>query len=171
MLTYLLYCLTGEPFFLANSADDIDNQQLMLIGTHDADWMDGKLEKIDDSVARNLVSQMLNFDPSRRPSMEQLLMHPFFTGRSVARMLGESAEFDVFISYRVASDASHASLLYEQLTSRGLKVWWDKKCLLAGENWWVSMSCSVLQCVEVFYRSKLSIHCASGCAVLCCIVS
>ena len=141
--------MVGEPLFLANSADDIDNQQLMLIGTHDADWMDGKLEKIEDSVARNLVSQMLNFDPSRRPSMEQLLMHPFFTGRSVARMLGESAEFDVFISYRVASDASHASLLYEQLTSRGLKVWWDKKCLLAGENWWVSMSCSVMQCVAV----------------------
>ena len=134
MVCVVCWC-AGEPLFLANSADDIDNQQLMLIGTQDADWMDSKLQKIDDAVARNLVSQMLNFDASRRPSMEQLLMHPFFTGRSVARMLGESAEFDVFISYRVASDASHASLLFDLLTSRGLKVWWDKKCLLAGENW------------------------------------
>ena len=44
-------------------------------------------------------------------------------------------EFDVFISYRVSSDANHAEILYNLLTSIGLTVWWDKKCLEPGVPW------------------------------------
>ena len=43
--------------------------------------------------------------------------------------------YDVFISYRVASDAHHAEQVFELLTKRGVKVWWDKKCLKDGVNW------------------------------------
>mmetsp|Transcript_19108 Transcript_19108/g.26270 ORF Transcript_19108/g.26270 Transcript_19108/m.26270 type:complete len:264 (-) Transcript_19108:332-1123(-) len=50
-------------------------------------------------------------------------------------MLGEVAEFDVFLSYRVQSDVKHAEILYDKLTSAGLKVWWDKKSLMPGVPW------------------------------------
>jgi hypothetical protein len=45
-----------------------------------------------------------------------------FVGRHTPRMLGQDAEFDVFISYRVASDAGHAELLFKLLTDAGFKV-------------------------------------------------
>lgn len=38
----------------------------------------------------------------------------------------------IFLSYRRASDALHAQLLYESLTARGYTVWWDSKCLKSG---------------------------------------
>ena len=104
-----------------------------------AKWSDEvktrKLSKIADPQARNLVSQMLMKDPAQRPTVERVLGHPFLTGRAVTRMVGEEAEFDVFLSYRVASDSGHVERLYDLLTASGLKVWWDKKCLKPGENW------------------------------------
>jgi hypothetical protein len=86
-------------------------------------------------MARNFISQLLTKDPLQRPTMLRALIHPFLTGKSVARMAGEAAEFDVFLSYRVASDSDHVELVYQKLTERGLRVWWDKKCLLLGQSW------------------------------------
>lgn len=40
-----------------------------------------------------------------------------------------SKPFDVFISYRVASDRDRVEALYKELTAAGLRVWWDQKCL------------------------------------------
>jgi hypothetical protein len=94
-----------------------------------------KLELIDDKLARNLLSQMLMKDPKKRPSVSRVLAHPFFTGKPVIRMAGEEAEFDFFLSYRVASDSVHVRVLYDLLTSEGYKVWWDVKCLESGKNW------------------------------------
>jgi hypothetical protein len=64
-----------------------------------------------------------------------VLSHPFFTGKMPSRLVGEEATWDVFISYRVASDAVHAKLLYEALTATGIRVWWDAKCLQPGVPW------------------------------------
>ena len=50
-------------------------------------------------------------------------------------MVGEKALFDVFVSYRVASDSQHVELLYNLLCERGLRVWWDRKCLKPGVEW------------------------------------
>eukprot|EP01030_Chromulinospumella_sphaerica_P034410 gene34410-biopygen13768 len=72
---------------------------------------------------------MLMRDPSQRPSLARVLEHPFFTGRKVARLVGQEAEFDVFLSYRVWSDKDHVKKLHDELTSQGLKVYWDAKCL------------------------------------------
>jgi hypothetical protein len=45
-------------------------------------------------------------------------------------------EFDVFLSYRVASDQDVAEMLFDTLETRhGLKVFWDKKCLKLGQRW------------------------------------
>ena len=41
----------------------------------------------------------------------------------------------MFLSYRVDSDEDHAAAIYEALTREGISVWWDKKCLRAGEPW------------------------------------
>ena len=43
--------------------------------------------------------------------------------------------YDVFISYRVASDAERAERLYDALTSLGMVVWWDKVRLQPGQRW------------------------------------
>jgi hypothetical protein len=50
-------------------------------------------------------------------------------------MIGEKPKYDVFISYRVNSDAHHAKALFENLTGKGLKVWFDQKCLKNGVLW------------------------------------
>ena len=81
------------------------------------------------------MSLLLNVDGRKRLSIPRALQHPFITGRDASRLPGEEAEFDVFISYRVASDSHHAEMLYEMLSGKGLKVWWDKKCLEAGVPW------------------------------------
>ena len=41
----------------------------------------------------------------------------------------------IFLSYRVASDATFVEELYDALLARGLRVWWDKKCLKPGQKW------------------------------------
>ena len=55
----------------------------------------------------------------------------------------EAMRYDVFLSYRVAADAKLVESLYDKLkamevkagnTSRMLRVFWDKVCLVAGED-------------------------------------
>ena len=59
------------------------------------------------------------------------------SGKHVARLHGNPPKFDVFISYRVASDSQHVDILYKLLTDMGVKVWWDKVCLEPGVDWCV----------------------------------
>ena len=81
-----------------------------------------KLRRIPDAYARNLVSQLLSADPARRPSIPHVLAHPFLTGKAATRLQGDAAEFDVFISYHVASDAWLAELLYAHLTAQQVRA-------------------------------------------------
>ena len=74
-------------------------------------------------------------DPSKRPDASHALAHPIFSGKRAARMIGEEAEYDIFLSYRVNSDLHHCELMYEMLTEKGLRVWWDMKCLQPGVDW------------------------------------
>jgi hypothetical protein len=83
----------------------------------------------------HLLSLLLARDPAKRPSAARVLEHPFVTGRDAARLSGEPPAWDVFISYRVASDASLAQDLYEALKAAGLRVFYDKECLRLGKSW------------------------------------
>jgi hypothetical protein len=117
-------------------ADDADgDSELHVI----AEWSDvtkaSLLASVPDVLARNLLGQLLHKDPTKRPSLARALQHPFFTGQKSTRLLGDVAEWDVFISYRVASDAKIAEALHTELTSLGLRVYWDKVCLLPGQEW------------------------------------
>jgi len=55
--------------------------------------------------------------------------------RAAARLPGDAPEHDVFISYRVASDAALARELQTRLTQAGLRVWLDAVCLVDGRRW------------------------------------
>lgn len=100
-----------------------------------AELKDKKLSKVEHVLARNLLSQMLQKDSTRRPSLTRVLAHPFLSTRPYTRLQGEPPLFDIFLSYRVASDSSHVEEIYNALCSEGLRVWWDKKCLLPGKDW------------------------------------
>lgn len=78
---------------------------------------------------------MLDADSAKRPLLSRVLQHPFLTGKKTVRLAGDKAEFDGFISYRVGSDLAIATRLYDELTARGFKIWFDKKCLEAGVDW------------------------------------
>ena len=65
-----------------------------------------------------------------------MLAHPFLTNKKAARLGGDAAEYDVFLSYRRNdSDLINVEALYNALTEKHLLVWWDKKCMHPGEKW------------------------------------
>ena len=57
------------------------------------------------------------------------------TNKKAARLGGDAAEYDVFLSYRPDSDMANVEALYELLTANHLLVWYDKKCMHPGEKW------------------------------------
>ncbi len=123
----------GRDDNLQNS-DTPDNNLWVL-----AEWSDElktrKLAGISNLSARNLLSQMLTKEPTTRPTLSRVLAHPFISQKTAGRLPGVQPEFDVFISYRVDSDADHAQHMYDLLTAQGRKVWFDKVCLEHGKNW------------------------------------
>jgi len=102
-----------------------------------------KLSQVKNHLSRNLLSLLLMKYPRSRLDASQVLSHPFLTGVSGSRLPGSEPKWDVFLSYRVDSDSDHVEELYDALREKGLMVWWDKKCLLPGQNWEVGF-CSGL---------------------------
>jgi serine/threonine protein kinase len=125
---------TNAPLFLCDGDGNIDDTDLRLL----AEWRDSvkleKLLKVKNIMARNLISLLLSKDPNKRPSVQHVMVHPFLTGKRVSKAVGEVAQFDVFLSYRIDSDLRHVELLYKMLTEAGVTVWWDKICLKSGES-------------------------------------
>jgi serine/threonine protein kinase len=80
--------------------------------------VDEKLSSlVERNKAVNLLSRMLHKDPKKRPSIDQILSHPFISGKPAARMVGEAPANDVFISYRVSSDLTTATSLHDYLVN------------------------------------------------------
>ena len=134
----LYHLFAGEPLFLSNTEDNLtepgDLLRLLEWAFH-LGAKEQRLSRITNDSARYLASQLLSANPSLRPSAETVLAHPFFTGRQVGRMAGQEALFDVFLSYRVDSDASLARTLFDKLSARHVRVWLDVKCLKDGVGW------------------------------------
>ena len=112
------------PLWQCNQDDNLSNVASHVDSLFDLfDFTDElkirKLELIEDPLARNLAAQMLTKDPKKRPTFSRVLAHPFLSGRAVVRLAGNKPKFHFFLSYRVASDAAHVELLYEQLTAKG----------------------------------------------------
>ena len=142
----VLYLLcTGVTLFLSTIHDELafDKDRELLY-----DWTDEvtqqKLSIVKNNLAKNLLSLLLSKTPSARPDADRVLGHPFLTGNVFTRLQGEEPKFDVFLSYRVDSDLRHATDLYEALTDKGLKVWWDRKSLRPGQNWEEGFCCGLV---------------------------
>lgn len=130
------FLLTGGSLLHADEADEL---------LHAADeavvatWADAAREAalapVTDPIARNFLTRLLCRDPIKRWSAAQVLEHSFVTRKPPARLEGDAFEYDVFISYRVRVDRGIAQALYEALVARGLRVFWDSKCLLTGRDW------------------------------------
>ena len=74
-----------RPLFQGNQEDNLsdthtDPDSLWTL----FDWLsivkENKLNRVEDTLARNLLTQMLSKDPSQRPTMERILAHPFVSG-------------------------------------------------------------------------------------------
>ena len=134
-------CTTDvKPLFQGGQDDNLtsdhtEEDNLFALAEWTKEFKQKKLARITDKSARNLLSQMLIKDPLQRPSLARVLAHPFLSGKKVARLVGEKPKYDVFLSYRVASDALHVEKLYNLLTAEGFKVYWDKLCLEPGVDW------------------------------------
>ena len=123
----------GQDDNLVGMRKGVDN--LFALAEWSPDLKADKLVDVPDKLARNLLSQMLHKDPMQRPSFARVLAHSFLSGKKVARLVGEKSKYDVFLSYRVASDSLHVEKLYQLLTAQGFKVYWDKLCLEPGVDW------------------------------------
>lgn len=144
----VLYQLfTGESLFHHNSSDMLDPNHLRVLGHWNEETKYRRLLKIVDEKARNLVSRLLMKDPKSRIDSTRALKHPFFTGKSVVRMVGESAKYDVFLSYRVRSDAPLVEKIYQKLVNEcNLRVFWDKIELEDGVSWEDGFCNALAQC-------------------------
>ena len=114
--------------------DQTEEDNLYALAEWNMERKQKKLGRVIDKMARNLLSQMLHKDPLQRPTLARILAHPFLSGKKVARLVGDKPIYDVFLSYRVASDSQHVEKLYNLLTAQGFKVYWDKLCLLPGKT-------------------------------------
>ena len=126
---------SGEPLFLSNYDNMLDAEGLKLLYSWDDALKMQKLAKVTDPYARNMIARLLVKDPTVRMLLSAALAHPFVSGKTPARMVGDNPKYDVFLSYRVASDSDNAQLLYSKLTDAGLSVFWDKICLQDGVPW------------------------------------
>jgi hypothetical protein len=110
-------------------------------------------------MARHLLSQMLVAQPQQRlQTIAHVLSHSFFTGQPQRRLAEQPPDWDVFISYRVDSDADVAVRLHTLLTARGLTVFLDSKCLKDGVPWeggFVDALCKSCSFVPVLSRGAL----------------
>jgi Protein kinase domain/TIR domain len=134
-LGVVLYEMCSGRLLFLSTNDNLDVDDLAaLMAWPDALKAD-KLSQIPHIEARNLVSRLLTKDSTRRPSISAILSHPFISGKKAVRLVGEKPAYDVFLSYRVASDVDKIQILYDKLIATGLKVWWDKKCIEDGKRW------------------------------------
>ena len=123
---YQIAC--NVSLFLCDGDGNVGEADLRVL----AEWSDAtkseKLAKIKNPLARNMLSIMLNRDPKRRPTVATILRHPFLSFHRATKpnivVGGETLtqDFDVFISYRVATDLPHVELLHRLLQNAGMKV-------------------------------------------------
>ena len=140
VILYQMCNIEVKPLFEGGQDDNLssdknDTVSLWTVYEWKVEVKAQRLAKVKDPAFRNLIGQLLSKDPAKRPTASRILAHPALTGKSVTRMVGEQTMYDIFLSYRVASDSHHLEKLYRLLTSRGLKVYWDKECLEPGVDW------------------------------------
>ena len=81
---------TGSSFFLSDNHDNIfDDDSFKILKNFSSTFKARRLHKVKNIEARNLLSQMLQRDPSMRITLDRIIPHPFVSGRQASRMIGE----------------------------------------------------------------------------------
>jgi serine/threonine protein kinase len=80
---------SGFKLFACNNEDNLDEDDMIQLYHFTNEFKIHKLSKIADIQARNLVSQMLSRDCSRRPLMSVILAHPFLSGGKLPFIFSE----------------------------------------------------------------------------------
>ena len=101
--------------------DKLKWDNLIILEEWSLETKDKKLLFITDPLALNLLRQMLSKDPLKRPTLERVLDHPFLSGKPALRLVGEPADWDVFISYRPEMDTKFAQKLCTLLLDKGVR--------------------------------------------------
>ena len=99
----VLYQLCNEdfrPLFLANQRDELSSQRYLCDSVPNlvedsnslwslCKWTDDdkavKLARVHDPMARHLLANMLHRDGTKRPSLQEILSHPFLAGEAVLK--------------------------------------------------------------------------------------
>jgi serine/threonine protein kinase len=132
----LFFMSTGSKLFNTTNEDNLNLDDLRKLAQWSSADTSAQTSKIQHRLAKNLVARLLVCDPAERLSMEQVLAHPFVSGTEPpGRLGGEEPRYDVFLSYRVATDSNIAAQLHSGLISRGYTVYLDKVCLEPGKDW------------------------------------
>jgi serine/threonine protein kinase len=83
---------------LSSNLEDEDNLRALHEWTNITKMK--KLMQIKNKYAHNLIMQMLNKDPSKRPTLQSIRQHPFITNKlTVARLHGDKAEVSTVFFY------------------------------------------------------------------------
>ena len=119
--------LTGESLMLRNQRGDNIKEQLSE-QRRLCSWdtiSDDELELVLDEWAKHLIRWCLTADPTQRPTLEQILSHPFLGGASVPMPL--PMVFHAFMSHCQREAAGDVGKLYELYAKYGLHNWLDMK--------------------------------------------
>ncbi|XP_069511092.1 serine/threonine-protein kinase/endoribonuclease IRE1 [Ambystoma mexicanum] len=91
----------------------LQRQANILLGAYSLDCLD--LEKHEDIVAHDLIEQMINMDPQKRPSARCVLKHPFFWN------LEKQLQFFQDVSDRIEKESLDGTIV-RQLEKGGRQV-------------------------------------------------
>ena len=147
-------CTKSDLFISDKEGKLIDNEnheQLFSLLTWSQEVKWDKLARVQNQLARNFLWRLLHLNPQQRPTAREALNHPFLQERledtdghaesppyslpavarhiekgrcSIGYMPPNVIAYDVFLSCGCDADAVHARVLYNDLISRGMKVFW-----------------------------------------------
>lgn len=131
----LFQICAGVPLFQTSLEGNISRSEAALLCEWSSNTVQQKLQAIQERNCRNMISRLLQKIPERRLHAPEVLDHAFMTLHNPERLVGEKAQYDVFLSYRVVSDQGFAEMLFNELSALGLNVWMDVHRLRDGFPW------------------------------------
>jgi len=109
-------------------------EDLSFVTIEDVDKLPGKLpDNLKDQLFGARLRKLLALLGLQRPATGQ--QSTGGTSGGATRHADSAGQQQVFLGYRVASDADLVERLHDKLKAEGVNVWWDKRCLPAGQPW------------------------------------